>query len=292
MATALSAADLYRQVNQELEGTDVKIPSLQWLRWQFWPSRKNSANAKHMNCKINIKYMVQNRLLRKSHIDSYYCTANFRYLKEYSIQYRENINLLFEEDKHTVKIGEPSYPVAAIERGKSVLVSKNTNFKVADHDFTNTLFIPSAVVPCTVPENMDGDFYQGDLYVGLKESAFQHSSILIHMAENEKIFENVPFKPIEAHYDGGSDHSVRHPKAQIILFGYALKRRLDAFISIQTAPYNSFRNPVERKMSLLNLSWQGIGIMREETINFEKKLKNCSGLNDIREAAKKHPELK
>ena len=119
---------------------------------------------------------------------------------------------------------------------------------------------------------MDGDFYQGDLYVGLKESAFQHSSILRHMAENEKILENNLFKPIEAHYhDGGSDHSVRHPKAQIILFGYALKRRLDAFISLQTAPYNSFRNPVERKMSLLNLAWQGIGIMREETISFEKK---------------------
>ena len=214
MATALSVADLYCQVNQELEGTDVKIPSLQWLQWQFWPSLKNSANAKHMTCKINIKYMVQSRLLRKSYIDSYYCAANFRYL--YSIQYPENINLLFEDDKHTLKIGEPSYPVAAIEHGKSILFSKNTNFKVADHDFTNTSFIPSTVVHCTVQENMDGDFYLGDLYVGLKESAFQHSSILQHMAENEKILENVPFK----------------------------------------------------------------------------KLKNCSGLNDIREAAKKHPELK
>ena len=33
MATALSATDLYRRVNKELENADVKVPSLQWLRW-------------------------------------------------------------------------------------------------------------------------------------------------------------------------------------------------------------------------------------------------------------------
>ena len=54
----------------------------------------------------------------------------------------------------------------------------------------------------------------------------------------------------------------------------------------------SNKNPVERKMSLLNLVWQGIGIMRNETTNFEQKLKNCNGLNAIRSLADKFPELK
>ena len=54
MATALSAADLYRSVNKELEDINVKIPSMQWLRWQFWPSRKDSANAKHMTSKLQV----------------------------------------------------------------------------------------------------------------------------------------------------------------------------------------------------------------------------------------------
>ena len=45
-------------------------------------------------------------------------------------------------------------------------------------------------------------------------------------------------------------------------------------------------------MSLLNLVWQGIGIMRNETTNFEQKLKNCNGLNAIRSLADKFPELK
>ena len=103
----------------------------------------------------------------------------------------------------------------------------------------------------------------------------------------------MPFKPIEAHYhDGGIDHSGRHPKAQIIIFAYALSRQLDALTSLHSAPYNSFRNPMERKMTLLNLAWQGIGIMQNKTTHFEQKLNSYNGLNAIRAMAEKYPELK
>ena len=209
MATALSAADLYRRVNKELENTDVKVPSLQWLRWQFWPSRKNLAKAKHMTGKLKIKYMVQSRQLRKTHIDSYYRASYFRYLKEYTIKYRDYVNLICEDNKHTVKIGEHEFPVAAIERVKAVLVNANKSFVVADHDFTKSTFTPTFLFHCSVPESLSGGFYQGDLHVGIKENAFEHSSILRHCAKNVKVLNTIPFKPIEAHYhDGGSDHSV------------------------------------------------------------------------------------
>ena len=250
MATALSAADLYRSVNKELEDANVKIASLHWLRWQFWRSRKNSANAKHMTSKLKVKYMVQSRQLLKTHIDSYYCTAHFRYLKEYTIKYRNETNLVFEDDKHAVKIGEPFYPVTAIERGKAVLVSTDKKFVVADHDFTKSTFTPTVLLYSKIPEDLSEGFYQGDLHVAIKENSFEHSSILRH-AENIKVLDGMPFNPIEAHYhDGGIDHSVRHPKAQIILFAYALSRKVDAWTSLQTAPYNSLRNPMERKMTI------------------------------------------
>ena len=97
MATALNATDLYRRVNKELENTDVKVPSLQWLRWQFWPGRKNSENAKHMTGKLKIKYMVQSRQLRKTRIDSYYFASYFCYLKKYTIKYRDYVNLICED---------------------------------------------------------------------------------------------------------------------------------------------------------------------------------------------------
>ena len=39
------------------------------------------------------------------------------------------------DDKHRVKVGEPNFPVAAVERGKKVIVSLNETFLVGDYDF-------------------------------------------------------------------------------------------------------------------------------------------------------------
>ena len=38
-------------------------------------------------------------------------------------------------DKHTIKMGEPHYPVEAVERGKQVLVTTSKKLEVTDHDF-------------------------------------------------------------------------------------------------------------------------------------------------------------
>lgn len=44
---------------------------------------------------------------------------------------------LLLDDKHRCKIGEPGYPVAAIERGKQVVVTTNETFAVADMTLPN-----------------------------------------------------------------------------------------------------------------------------------------------------------
>ncbi|CAI2199303.1 5220_t:CDS:1, partial [Funneliformis geosporum] len=46
-------------------------------------------------------------------------------------------------DKHRCKVREPGFSVAAIERGKRVVVSKDTTFAVVDHDYTKTGIILS-----------------------------------------------------------------------------------------------------------------------------------------------------
>ena len=55
----------------------------------------------------------------------------------------------------------------------------------------------------------------------------------------------------------------------------------------------SFRNPVERCMSLLNLGLQAVGMMRSpmQEEEFEKAMKSCDTMSDLREAAKEHPAL-
>ena len=67
LATALSAAvDLHKQVSSQCpEGT--AIPSVQWLRNQFWPRRPTAKSASRYTGRLRIKFMVQARQLRQSY---------------------------------------------------------------------------------------------------------------------------------------------------------------------------------------------------------------------------------
>ena len=77
------------------------------------------------------------------HVDSHYCAASWKYIREYAIKHKGLVSLVSLDDKHKIKCGEPSYPVAAAERGKKVIVGENQVMSVADHDFTKFSLIPS-----------------------------------------------------------------------------------------------------------------------------------------------------
>ena len=110
--------------------------------------------------------MVQARQLRKQHEDAHYCSALFRYLREMCIKFRGHSQLVCLDDKHKCKVGEPGLPVAAVERGKQVIVSSSgSKFSVADHDFTKCSVVPSVTLLCETPETIDGSFYRGQVYV-------------------------------------------------------------------------------------------------------------------------------
>ena len=74
-------------------------------------------------------------------------------------------------------------PVAAVERGKSVLVAKDLVFQVADHDFCKLSLTPSVTLEPNIPASIDGSFYEGKVYIALKENCFEPSSSLRHLAE-------------------------------------------------------------------------------------------------------------
>ena len=62
-----------------------------------------------------------------------------------------------------------------------------------------------------------------------------------------------------------------------------LKLDLDYLCAGRTAPYHSWRNPVERVMSILNLGLQCVGLARSElSIDVETEIAKCSTLSDIR----------
>ena len=85
MATALNAASLYKEVVKKCP-EHVKIPSLQWLRWQFWPRHAGHASSNRYSGKIKIRYMIMGRQFRATHPDVHYASAIWRYAREFSVR--------------------------------------------------------------------------------------------------------------------------------------------------------------------------------------------------------------
>ena len=126
-----------------------------------------------------------------------------------------------------------------------------------------------------IPESIDGSFYAGKVSISLRENCFEPSN-----------------KPIECHYhDGGPDHNVRHMRNKLANIAYFRKRDLDFLCSIQTSRQNSWKNPVERIMSIVNIGLCGTGVMRTECPTCEGILQNTSNMKQIRNLAKANPEV-
>ena len=185
-----------------------------------------------------------------------------------------------------MKIGEPGYPVAAVERGKSVIVAKGTKFAVGDHDFTKLLLTPSVILKVEIPENIEESFYKGQVYVGLKDHTFEPSSSLRHMTELHSVLKD-DTNPILAIYtDGGPDHRTNFISVQLSIISLFLKEDRDMVVAVRTPPYNSWKDPAERVMSTLNLGAQAVGLMRTES-GIEDLLKGCSCSKAIRDLHEK-----
>ena len=173
-----------------------------------------------------------------------------------------------QDDKHTVKVGEPGMPVAAVERGKSVLVAKDLTYQVADHDFCKLSLSPP-------PSHCN------------RISRSRSMELLAEFNSHSN-----KDKPIECHYhDGGPDHNIRHMRNKLSNIAYFLNRDLDLLCSIQTPPQNSWKNPVERIMSIVNIGLYGVGSMRTEYPTCEGILSSASNMKEIRKLAKIHPEV-
>lgn len=72
LAKAMSVQDMLQQVSQKCP-PGVLIPSKQWLRLQFWPKNPTTKTALQFTGKLDVKFMVQARQLRKWHTDAHYC---------------------------------------------------------------------------------------------------------------------------------------------------------------------------------------------------------------------------
>ena len=74
-------------------------------------------------------------------------------MRELAVRHRELVTLVSMDDKHKIKVGEPSYPLAAAERGKQVIVGMNQVMAVGDQDFSKCTLVPSVnLIVCIFPQ--------------------------------------------------------------------------------------------------------------------------------------------
>lgn len=295
IAQAISIRDFHEQVAKECP-TGVPIPSQEWLRLQFWPKSTHSKQSCHYTGRLDVKFSVQRRQWRLQHEDSHYASAIFRYEREFAIKFCDHCEFACLDDKHRVKVGDPGCPLAATERGRSVLVHRNATFEVSDHDFSKFSVIPSVTLLVDILAEISESWYRGQVSVSLKEAAFQPSSPIRHSSELSKLLSSrgCPAKPILCIYsDGGPDHRLTYLSVKVSLVCLFLLLDLDYLLAARTAPCHSWRNPVERVMSTLNLGLQCVGLQRQAgDERFEMEARNCNSLSDLRRAAVKRPDFR
>ena len=102
--------------------SNIDVPSLEWIRAQFWPRNPFRRSSSSNTGRLAIQFMIQSRQLHADHVDSHYCAAIFKYLKHFAIMFCDHSTVVCLDYKHNIKIGEPDCPVAAVDRGKEVLV--------------------------------------------------------------------------------------------------------------------------------------------------------------------------
>jgi len=78
-----------------------------------------------------------------------------------------------------------------------------------------------------------------------------------------------------------------------LIFPNPVTNLIDYLIAAKTPPYHSWRNPVERAMSLLNLGLQCVGLMRREGSElFERDMVQCGNLKALRKVETKERNLR
>ena len=84
--------------------------------------------------------------------------------------------------------------------------------------------------------------------------------------------------------DGGPDHRVTYLSVQVSLICLFLRTNADMVIAVRTPPQNSWKDPAERVMPILNIGLQSVGLMRRSLsdVALEHKLKSAKNMKGIR----------
>lgn len=297
---AISVEDLRKQVSKRLPA-GTPVPSAESLRLQFHPSNAHVKVAERYSGRFNVKFRIQTRLARLHHADAGYVGTQYQYLKEFAVLHRNVTNFVCLDDKAVVPIGEPGVPLSTGVRPHNRVIAPidGQGPVAADHDFHVSGLVPSVAFVVNIPQNCSDSFFQGRTFVTTKDKVFQPSSPLRHSTELTTVLSSLD-EPGEGtasddleqksilliFTDGGPDHRVTFETVKLSLLSLFMELDLDMLVALRTAPHNSWQNPAERVMSVLNLALQHVALQREPMPEaFEAKMKNKSSMAAVRNTA-------
>ena len=277
------------------------LPSLEWVRLQFWPSNQYTTRALKYTAKFRVKFGVQVRQLHRDHQDSHYVSALLQYVRSFAVSSSDHCTLVSVDDKAIIPVGEPNCPVSTGVRGhnRSLMSLDSPHLLALDHDFHIQGIVPSVAFFIVTPETTTDSFFAGQAIVTNKEKVTQPSSALCHATELKDIIfthysdSGHARKPIMVVVsDGGPDHRVTFGSVKVS--NVCLFKTLDLYmlVHVRNCPYQSWQNIAERVMSTLNLALQNVSLSRlSMPSEFEALICNKNTLGDVRKEIKKKPEL-
>lgn len=265
----VSLRDLMNQVVEKAKimfpNQSVEAPSEEYFRLQFAPRNENCRTASRYYKRFNIKWVLQTRLLQKSHVDQHFGAKQFQYLKLMSQRFAEHALMIFMDDKASVPVGHPNTPVSATKRQRKVLAAGVGlgGLTAADHDVIPMHLTPSVSIILSPPTN-EQSWYSGKPEVILKDSIFEASSAFRHATELLRRINSGERRPILfLGTDGGPDHNVTNIQVILSLVAVFLESEADCLVAVRTPPHFSVINPVERLMSTLNYALTGVALARD-----------------------------
>lgn len=302
MPCAISVSDLLEQVKARLP-ENTPVPSLSWLKLNFFPSNPYTRAAVNYTGRFEVKRTVQQRLLRAQHEDAGYTAHLYSMMKQFAVKQRAHASFIAVDDKTTIPIGKPNQPISTNVRphNRSLVASSQQVLSAMDHDFHVHGCIPSVLFKITIPEDARDGFSKGDVYVTVKDKVFQPSSPLRHATEDTEILRhaaaadavNLDNPILFVYSDGGPDHRTNYQSVQLAALALFVALDLDMYIAVRTGPSQSYANPAERIMSLLNLALQNVALCREQMDDAkEYRVKSLNSLKAVRAASSKDPALK
>ncbi|GES77710.1 hypothetical protein GLOIN_2v1773035 [Rhizophagus clarus] len=199
----------------------IHILSEEWIHLQFCSTNATITRAIYHTSRFNVKFKVQ----------------------KFCIQYCQWTCLISADDKHKIPIREEVAVFTGVQNQYS-LIAQDSILATTDHDFTKLFLTPSVIFFILIPNDILESFYNGQVFVSYKNTVFELSSAIRHLAEFLNAlniqYEHQILPPILCLYtDGGSDHRCNYGSVQIALICLFICEDFDLLIAVCTAPNHS-----------------------------------------------------